>query len=113
MNETNVPAIVDDGFDNDQENNRLIRGGIVRCVDGNWTDSDGNPVPSHSRMIAWATTDALQRWNNKVPVETIMKEPGKPLPDVDELNDAIPQKEWEKGIDGKPRPPWGRQVVVY
>jgi hypothetical protein len=113
MNETaNVPAIVEDGFDNDQED-RLIRGSIVRCVDGVWKDSDGNPIPPLTRLVAWATTECLQQWKAKLPIKTIVKKPGIPLPDIDELNSEIPQREWEMGIDGKPRPPWGRQLVVY
>jgi hypothetical protein len=113
MNEVaNVPVIVDDGFDNDQED-RLIRGSIARCVDGAWKDSDGNSIPPDSRLVAWATTECLQRWEDKRPARTIVKKPGIPLPDVDELNAEIPQREWETGIDNKPRPPWGRQVIVY
>jgi hypothetical protein len=109
---TNVPVIIDDGFDKTNEADRLIRGSIVRCVDGTWKDSDGNSIPPDSRWVAWATNECLQKWHNKMPVQTIMKQPGSALPDVDELNAEIPQKEWET-IDGKPRPPWGRQVVVY
>ena len=35
------------------------------------------------------------------------------MPDIDELNAKIPQKQWETGLDGKPRPPWQRQCLVY
>ena len=41
------------------------------------------------------------------------KKPGEPLPDIDELNARIPQKQWETGLDGKPRPPWQKQCLVY
>jgi hypothetical protein len=37
----------------------------------------------------------------------------KPLPNPDELNAAIPESEWEKDKDGKPRPPWAHHVAVY
>jgi hypothetical protein len=37
----------------------------------------------------------------------------KPLPDPDDLNSAIPVGEWEKGVDGQPRPPWAHVVIVY
>jgi len=110
---TNVPTIIDDGFNKTDQEDRLIRGVIVRCVDGLWKDSDGNPIPSESRWVAWAATECLQQWHNKLPVKTITKKPGIPLPDIDELNSEIPQREWETGIDGKPRPPWVRQRVVY
>jgi hypothetical protein len=59
------------------------------------------------------TALALQRWENGLPAETIIKRPGEPLPDVDERNKKIPQKKWEKDDDGKPRPPWQKQYVVY
>ena len=36
-----------------------------------------------------------------------------PLPDIDELNAKIPEEEWETGLDGKPRPPWQKQYIVY
>src|SRR5262249_23237889 len=36
-----------------------------------------------------------------------------PLPDADELNKQIPVGEWEKGLDGKPRPPWGLYFAIY
>jgi hypothetical protein len=55
----------------------------------------------------------VQRWQDQLPVETIVKLPGVPLPDVDELNAKIPENEWEEGLDGSPRPPWVKQHVVY
>jgi hypothetical protein len=115
MNEVTIstPTVIEDGFNKSDQEDRLIRGSIVRCVDGTWKDSDGNLIPPDSRLVAWATNECLQRWRDKLPVETVAKRPGQPLPDVDELNAAIPQREWEKGIDNKPRPPWSRQVVVY
>jgi len=54
-----------------------------------------------------------QHWKDGTPVQTIVKQPGKPLPDVMELNNAIPQEEWEDGLDGEPRPPWVKQHVAY
>jgi hypothetical protein len=116
MNEittTTVPAPIDDGFAKSEQEDRLIRGSILRFVDGVWKDSDGNPIPPDSRWVAWAASECLQQWKDKLPVKTIVKKAGMPLPDVDELNSEIPQREWEKGIDGKPRPPWVRQRVVY
>jgi len=115
MNDTtiNVPATADDGFDKTNQEDRLIRGNIARCVDGIWKDNDGTPIPPDDRWVAWATTECLQQWHNKLPTKTVVKKPGVPLPDIDELNAEIPLREWETGIDGKPRPPWVRQNVVY
>ena len=110
-----LPAVVGDwdGFDDADANDRLIQGTIVRCVDGVWGAKDETELSSDLRLLALSTALALQRWENGLPAETIIKRPGEPLPNVDELNKKIPQKKWEKGIDGKPRPPWQKQYVVY
>jgi hypothetical protein len=102
-----------DGFDDVDQNDRLIQGTILRCVDGVWSAKDGTELPPDKCYVALSTALALQRWENGLPAETIIKRPGEPLPDVDELNKKIPQKKWEKGDDGKARPPWQKQYVVY
>jgi hypothetical protein len=90
---------------------RLIRGTILRCTDGKWSDTlGGDPPPL---LIALGTTQALQCWKDSKPTDVVMAEKGKPLPDVDELNSQIPESEWEKGLDGKPKAPWVLQHVAY
>lgn len=109
---SNLPAVVpDDGFDNTDSADRLIQGSIIRCVDGVWSSRDGSDLPS--ALIGLATTEALQRWQDQKPAETIIRTPGQPLPDVDALNAKIPKKKWEAGLDGNPRPPWVKQHIVY
>lgn len=103
----NLPAVDDGGLNN---NDRVIQGTIVRCVDGHWADRDGISIPQEAQMLALATRQVLQRWHDQTPVETITKHP---LPDVEELNAQIPQDEWEEGLDGNPRAPWVRQHIVY
>jgi hypothetical protein len=61
-------------------------------------------------MLVLGTTTALQHWSDGKPIETIATHP---LPDVADLNAAIPENEWEPGLDGKPRPPWVLQHVVW
>jgi hypothetical protein len=90
---------------------RLIRGDLLKCVDGVWSAKDRTRLPEE--LLALGTTAALQRWKDGMPVETIMEAPGEPLPDVTELNAAVPEEEWEKGIDGKPRGPWQLNWVCY
>jgi hypothetical protein len=107
-----VIAIGDDGFDDVDPNERLIQGPIARCVDGHWTWRDGTAIPPDTRWLVLATVTALQRWENQMPVETIIKRGGTPLPDIDALNDKIPKEKWEL-LDGKPRPPWVRQYGCY
>jgi hypothetical protein len=59
-----------------------------------------------------ATTRAVQLWKGQKPVETRKLADG-PLPNVDELNAAIPQSEWEPGLDKQPCAPWVKQYVCY
>jgi hypothetical protein len=111
---TNLPTVAgDDGFDDTDISSRLIQGEILRCVDGRWSLKDDTAFPANTPLIAIATTEVAQHWKDGMPVQTIAKQPGKPLPDVNGLNEAIPQKEWEEGLDGEPRPPWVKQHVAY
>jgi len=96
---------------NIETSNRLIKGTIIRCVDGKWADAVGTPPPE--RLVALGTTQAIQCWSGGKPTDTVVASPGKPLPSVDELNGQIPEEEWEKGLDGKPRAPWVLQYVAY
>jgi hypothetical protein len=59
-------------------------------------------------MLVLAVDTGLQKWeaNRQVLIRD------KPLPNVDELNAAIPKAQWEKGIDGMPRPPWSHVVII-
>ena len=94
----NLPAVMGggDGFDDVDQNDRLIQGTILRCVDGVWNAKDETKLSSDLRLLALSTALALQRWENGLPAETIVKRSGEPLPDMDELNKKIPQKKWGK-----------------
>jgi hypothetical protein len=91
----NLPAVIgDDGFDDSGFDDRLIKGTILRAVDGIWSARDGNDLPS--ALIALSATEALQRWENQKPAETVVtRRPT--LPDVDALNAKVPKKRWEAG----------------
>jgi len=110
-NVINAPT-ADDGFDN-AAGARLIQGEILRFADGRWATKEGATMSADLQLIAVGMTRALQRWEAKMPVETLVETPGERLPDIDDLNAAIPVGEWEAGLDGKPRPPWVLQQVVY
>jgi hypothetical protein len=70
-----------------------------------WTDRDGLAPPSP--MLVLAVDEALQRWKDKK--QELIRE--KPLPDIEQLNAAIPQSEWELGKDGKLHA-WEHVVIV-
>ncbi len=90
---------------------RLIHGSLLKCVDGRWSTQD-TPDMTGRQLLALTTAKAIQRWQLKDPVETVV-DAGTGLPDIEELNAKIPRAEWEPGLDGLPRPPWQLQYVVY
>jgi hypothetical protein len=95
-----------------QDKPRLIQGVILKCVDGHWADFDG--LTPASELLVLGTTRALQcRGDGEVLDEIIEVPGGEPLPDVDELNEQIPENEWRPGLDGNPRPPWQLHYVAY
>src|SRR5262249_43334643 len=88
---------------------RLLQSTKAKCVDGRWSADD---LPLPDALLVVGHTRGLQCWKNGELLDEIDERDG-PLPDVDELNDQIPQKEWEPGRDGKPKPPWAFVYVVY
>jgi hypothetical protein len=98
----------DDGFGGSLTSGRVCKGRVGLWSDSeHWHDRDGMKLPSP--LLVPAVDAVLRRWKDNVP-EYITD---KPLPDPALLNQTIPMNEWQKGIDGKPRPPWEYTVVVY
>jgi hypothetical protein len=58
-------------------------------------------------VIDWRMV--LRRWKGHKPYFITQQ----PLPDPKALNAAIPQSEWEIGLDGKPQEPWKLTYVIY
>jgi hypothetical protein len=91
---------------------RLIRGAILKFVDGRWS-TDGVEVPASTRLFAIGTTKALQCWKNGELLDQKIERPDEPLGDPDELNAKIPESEWGTDFNGKPKPPWSTFYVIY
>jgi hypothetical protein len=105
-----LPAIRfdgDDGYDD-----QPIKGPILKCVDGRWSVRDGTDLKDGEPFLCRGTAVGNQRFIDNVS-ELILKQPGQPLDDPEDLNREIPKDEWEEGLDGKPRPPWQRVYLVY
>jgi hypothetical protein len=102
------PMAADDGFHGSLNSGRLLKGSYLKWTDADhWIDRDGLTPPSP--LLVVAIDEALQRWkDNKADVIR-----DKPLPNPEQLNSAIPQSEWERGIDGQLRKPWAHVVIVY
>jgi hypothetical protein len=111
--QTNYLPVAGGFEDDDRDNSRLIIGTKAKCVDGQWSASDGSEMKPDTRYLVRGTVTAAQHWQGNLPIETVVREPGKPFVDVDEANAAIPRTEWELGIGGVLRPPWQVTRVVY
>jgi hypothetical protein len=97
----------DDGFHGSLNSGRLNTGNYLKWTkETGWRDRDGLTPPSP--MLVLAVDEALQRWKDNKPDHIR----DKPLPDTEQLNSAISQTEWERGIDGKLRKPWAHIVIV-
>jgi hypothetical protein len=91
---------------------RLIHGSLLKCIDGRWSTQDDGDMTG-AQLLALTTTKAVQRWQGKEPIQTIVESPETPLPDVDALNEQIPREQWELGLDQQPRAPWQKLYVVF
>jgi hypothetical protein len=97
----------DDGF-SDPPNTLKSRGSnYLRWDDDHgWRDRDG--VPPKGALIVVRIGECIMRWAEKQ--QTLITH--KPLPDIDELNKAVPTKEWSVGFSGQPEPPYKAAVFV-
>jgi hypothetical protein len=75
-------------------------------AENKWIDRDGCEAPSP--LLAVKVEEILRMWKGDRKTDMTTK----PLPNPDELNAAIPESEWEKDRDGKPRPPWAHHVAI-
>jgi hypothetical protein len=97
-----------DGFSGSLNSGRVGRGSYLKWNDSEgWQDRDGLTPPSPVLVVG--IDEIVRRWKDKQPENIV----DKPLPNVETLNGAIPITEWERGIDGKARPPWAHTIVVY
>jgi hypothetical protein len=109
----NLPVRTDDGFDDSDNNDRLLQGTRAVCVDGEWTRaSDETKIPPDKQFLVLGTAEGVQHWEDGQLVEEIIKKPNVTLPDVDEMNAQIPKETWDDGRYGQ-RPPWSHQYAVY
>jgi hypothetical protein len=100
----------DDGFGGSlNSTGRLLKGMLLKWSDTtHWVDRDGLAPPP--TMLVVGVNEAIQRWHDKKPIETITT---KPLPDLEILNEAVPKSEWEPDFNGNPKPPYQHEVIVH
>ena len=105
----------DDGWGDAAAENaeRVIKGTLVKFFDWHWTKGkEGTEVEEGTTLVALGTAAAWVKWYGGKPVEYIIRQPGKKLPDRDELGD-LDKTKWELGPDGQPKDPWQNTRFVY
>src|SRR5215471_5854562 len=92
-------ANTDDGFSDAavDANSKVLRGTLVTFSDGRWyRGKEKIEIKEGARYAAVGTAHFWQKWLAKQPVETVMRETGKPLPERETLGD-MDEAEWEAG----------------
>jgi hypothetical protein len=111
---TTLPIANDGWNDATQEaSEQTIQGTLLKFADWRWTaGKEGAVIPDGTKLVARATAAGWVRWQDNKPAEYRMRQPGRRLPDRNELghND---QGEWEDGPDGQPKDPWQNTRWVY
>jgi hypothetical protein len=92
----------------------IIKGTAIRFTnEGSWTDRDEEELPDGLELVVVDVARVVQKWIDRLPVETRILEPGERFPDIEELNQNAPSSECSDGPDGKRRGPWQAQDVLY
>jgi hypothetical protein len=107
---TGVSPITTNPLTTAPEPRKLLKGDLIRINDGVAKLRDGS-VPPPELLVTDLFT-ANRRWSEQKVIEVEL-ETEEGLRDIDELNAAIPQESWERGLDGKPRAPWERVFGLY
>jgi hypothetical protein len=106
----------EDGVEGDDrpEGAGIIQGTLIKFTnEGKWPTRDGDELPTDLELVAANVNRVVQKWSDGQPVETIILEPHQKFPDIEELNEKVPKKEWVEGPDGQPRGPWQAQHILY
>jgi hypothetical protein len=106
----------EDGVEGDDrpESAGIIQGTLIKFTnEGKWVTRDGEELPADLELVAVDVNRVVQKWQDQQPVETIILEPHQKFPDIEEMNEKVPRKEWVEGPDGKPRGPWQAQHILY
>jgi hypothetical protein len=106
----------EDGVEGDDrpQGGGIIQGTLIKFTnEGKWVTRDGEELPTDLELVAANVNRVVQKWWDGQPVETIVLEPHQKFPDVEEMNEKVPKKEWVEGPDGNLRGPYQAQHILY
>jgi hypothetical protein len=94
---------------------RHVRGTLLKFADRQWTKgNEAIPLEEGTHLVALETAAGWVKWHDGKPdpANYRMRQPGKSLPEREELGD-LDKDQWEPGPDGAPRDPWQNTRFVY
>ena len=110
-----LPANSDDGWSDTavEIQSQVLRGKLLKFADWRWTKgTEGDEVEEGTQLVAIGTAAAWVKWTGGKPVQYVLRQPGKMLPDRDEFGDHD-EFLWELTPDNRPRDPWQNTRFVY
>jgi hypothetical protein len=102
---------MNDGWGAVPADENIIRGSMLKFLDGEWTDRDSGDVLNGRQFAVMGVTVSWDRWFGGE-VEHRITPPGEPHPKRKELPDQD-ESQWEAGLDGKPTDPQQDARYVY
>jgi hypothetical protein len=103
-----------EGGGDQQPTNQVIKGTRIKFTnEAVWVTHEGEEISADLELVAVGVCRTVQKWNDQVPVENIVLQPGQKFPDIEKLNAQTPHEDWIIGPDGKPRGPWQALHVIY
>jgi hypothetical protein len=110
---TTVP--IDDGWrDTAAENSeRIIKGSILKYNDRHYAKGkESEDVEEGTKLVVLGAAAGWVRWQDGKPIEYRMREPGRRLPEREELGD-LDENQWERGPNSERKDPWQNTRYVY
>jgi hypothetical protein len=101
-----VPQDDGDGFGVDERRSGFIIGSMIKFVKPDFIVDKAEKLPEDRRLVALSVITAWVKWQDGLPTEHRVTQPGQTHPHNDDLPDRD-QSTWEIGkFTGKPIDPW-------
>jgi hypothetical protein len=85
---------------------------LLKFVSDRFATREGETIDQIRQLAAVAVEKRLQKFVGKKLIETIIIPSGKHGPDLEELNEKAPREEWGTDLNGQPRGPWSRLLLL-
>ena len=85
---------------------------LLKFVSGDFVTREGEVVGSEREFVSLGLVKALQKFIGHQLMDTIIVAPEKEFPDLEKMNDKAPREEWGTDLNGNPKGPWTRILVL-